>query len=194
MGVIAVFDLVLTIENVVMIGAFSEGIDLRVAHQRLASLKCNWQKSSGLSVKLNGPPATFLLFKNGKFVCTGTKTKTKGKQAIIHLLNLLKTENLVSKNCGFECCVKNLVASANLSGASVPLEQLTNEFETLYDPEKFPPIYKTNKPQATLLICLTGKLICSGITDEEALNRLVKKFYTQLVEEKTIEKTLSPSN
>ena len=186
------FDLVITIENIVMIGSFSESIDLKIANQKLVGSKCNWQRFPGLSFKLKSPLATFLLFRNGKFVCTGTKTKTKAEEAIITFLNLLKEEGLVSDQCSFECCVKNMVASVDLAGATISVEQITEEFNAVYEPDKFPAaVCKTTSPKATFLVFLTGKMVCSGIADEETLKATVKKFYEDLVEKKVIEKSLS---
>jgi transcription initiation factor TFIID TATA-box-binding protein len=187
-----VFDFEITVENIVMTGAFSEGIDLDVANQKLEGSKRNWKQLFGLSFRLKKPPATFLLFQNGKFICTNIKTETKGKQALTKLLNLLKTENLVSNDCVFECCVKNLVALVNISSANISPEQFTNEFESIYDPNKCPAaIHKPDEMQATFLGFLTGKLICSGVTDEETLKKTVKEFYDQLVEKNVIAKILN---
>jgi transcription initiation factor TFIID TATA-box-binding protein len=184
-----VFDFTITVEYVVMTGLFSEGVDLGVACLKLEGSKCNWNKFPGVSFKLKSPLATFLLFGNGKFVCTGTKTKTKAEQAITVFLGLLKAEGLVSSQCSFECGVKNLVVSINMAGASVSLEQFNSEFDTIYEPEKFPAaVYKMNDSKATFLVFLTGKMICSGIADEEDLKKAVKEFYDQLIEKKIIEK------
>jgi transcription initiation factor TFIID TATA-box-binding protein len=186
-----VFDFEITVENIVMTGAFSEGIDLDVANQKLEGSKRNWKQFTGLSFKLKKPSATFLLFQNGKFICTNIKTKTKGKQALTKLLNLLKTEKIVSNNCTFECYVKNLVASINI-GASVASEQFKNEFNSLYAPDKLPTTtHKPSETQAAFLCFLTGKLICSGVTNEETLKKTVKAFYDQLVEKKVIAQILT---
>jgi len=192
MGVIVLFDLVITIENIVLTGSFSEEVDLKVANQKLVGSKCNWQRFPGLSYKLKVPSATFLLFRTGKFVCTGTKTKAKAEQATTVFLSLLKEQGLVSEGCLFECCVKNLVASVDLAGALVSLEQFTSEFNAVYEPDKFPAaVCKTEQPKATFLVFLAGKMVCSGIADEETLKSTVKKFYEDLVEKKVIEKNLS---
>ena len=95
-GVFVVFDFVITIENVVLTGSFSEEVNLKVANQKLVGSRCNWQRFTGLSFKLKSASATFLLFRTAKFVCTGTKTKTKAEQATTTFLNLLKKEGLVS--------------------------------------------------------------------------------------------------
>ena len=186
------FDLEITVENVVMIGSLNEEVDLKVANQKLVGSKCNWKRFPGLSFKLKSYSATFLLFRNGKFICTGTKTKTKAKQAITTFLRILKKEGLVSNQCRFECCVKNLVASVNLAGATVSVEQFTEEFDAVYEPEKFSAaVCKTTSPKDAFLVFLTGKMVCSGIADKETLKRTVKKFYEDLVETKVIEKSLS---
>jgi transcription initiation factor TFIID TATA-box-binding protein len=165
-GVIVMFDLVITIENVVIIGSFSEGIDLNVANHKLVGSKCNWQRFPGLSFKLKSPLATFLLFRNGKFVCTGTKTKVKAEEAITTFLSMLKERGLVSDQCEFECCVKNMVASVDLAGATISVEQITEEFNAVYEPDKFPAaVCKTTSPKATFLVFLAGKMVCSGIAD-----------------------------
>jgi len=189
---IVLFDLVITIENIVLTGSFSEGVDLKVANQKLVGSKCNWQRFPGLSYKLKMPSATFLLFSTGSFVCTGTKTKTKAKKATTAFLSLLKKEGLVSDQCEFECCVKNLVASVDLAGATISVEQITSEFNAVYEPGKFPAaVCKTKEPEATFLVFMAGKMICSGIADEETLKTTVKKFYTELLEKKAIEQNLS---
>jgi len=191
MGVIVVFDFVITIENIVITGCFSEGLDLKVASQKLVGAKYSWKRFPGLSFKL-ASLATFLLFRTGKFVCTGIKTEVKGKEAIAKLLALLKTEGIVSGDCVFECGVKNLVASVNIGGASVSLEQITNEFDVIYEPEKFPAvIHKLEDSQATFLVFLTGKLVCSGVANEEELKVAVKKFYDQLKEKKALQQSLT---
>jgi len=192
---IVLFDFEITIENLVLLGSLSEGVDLCVANSKLEGSKCNWHRFPGLAYKLQKPLATFLLFKNGKFICTGVKTENKGEQAITNFVNLLKTQNIVSHDCVFQWGVKNLVASVNIGGASVSLEQFTNEFDAIYEPDKFPAaIHKTDESSATFLVFLTGKLICSGVADKEALKKTVKDFYDQLVEKKVIEKSLSPNS
>jgi len=194
-SVTTVLDLSITIENIVIIGAFSENINLVEANQKLENSKRNWKKFPGLAYKLKNPPASFLLFNNGKFVCTGIKTKNKGQQAITTLLNLLKTKELVSKGCGVEWGVKNLVASVAMGGASVSLETFTREFESIYEPDRFPAaVYKPDDAKATFLVFLSGKLICSGIADEETLKNTVKKFCQQLEEKNTLQTTITIPN
>lgn len=181
----------ITVQNVVVTGSFNEGVDLNVAHSKLDGSKCSWRRFPGLIYKLKVPSATFLLFRNGKFVCTGSKSESKAKEAIGSFLSMLQAKGLVSAECSFECSVKNLVASVTINGASVSLEQFTMQFErAVYEPDKFPAaVYNMEGQKATFLVFLTGKLICSGVGDEAALKRTVKKFYDLLVEKKVLEVT-----
>ncbi|MDR2719728.1 MAG: hypothetical protein LBC03_02855 [Nitrososphaerota archaeon] len=187
------FDFEITVENIVMTGAFSECVDLSVANPKLEGSKRNWKQLSGLSFTLKKPSATFLLFPNGKFICTNIKTETKANQALTKLLNLLKAENIVSNDCTFECCVKNLVASVNLSSATISPEQFTNEFEAIYDPTNCPTPHnhKTDQPPANFIVFLTGKLICTGAANKEELQKALKKFYEQLKEQDVIQQKLT---
>ncbi|MDR1992997.1 MAG: hypothetical protein LBQ98_05820 [Nitrososphaerota archaeon] len=182
------------IENIVITGTFSEPIDLNTATTQLENSKRNWKRFPGLIYKQKTPPATFLLFRTGKFVCTGTKTQTRGHTAITTFLEQLKTKNLVSNNCTTTWEIKNLVATINIGGVSIALEEFINQFESaLYEQEKFPAaVYKMEKTKATFLVFLTGKLICAGIANEETLKQTIKTFYDQLVEKNIIEKNLTP--
>lgn len=174
-----------------MTGSFSEGVDLNVANSKLEGSKCSWRRFPGLAFKMKVPSATFLLFRNGKFVCTGTKSEGKSKEAVASFLGVLQAKGLVSADCNFECSVKNIVASVTIGGASVSLEQFTKQFETaVYEPDKFPAaVYNMGESKATFLVFLTGKLICSGVGDENELKNVVKKFHDQLVERKVLEIT-----
>jgi len=186
-------DYEITIQNIVLTGSFSECIDLGVANSKLAGSKCKWRRFPGLIFKLKVPSATFLLFRTGKFVCTGATSEAQGHEAIVNFMAQLKTEAIVSTQCVFDYTVKNLVASVTIGGVSISLEQFTHQFKSaLYEPEKFPAaIYKIDQPKATFLVFLSGKLICSGVKNEEALKSIVKKFYQQLLEKNTLEKVLN---
>jgi len=173
-----------------MTGSFSEGIDLAVANSKLEGSRCGWQRFPGLLYKLKVPAASFLLFENGKFVCTGIKTREKGKEAMSALLVLLKERGLVSDVCVFECCVKNLVASVAVGGSSVDLGQFASRFDAIYEPEKFPAaIHKMDGSNATFLVFLSGTMICSGVADETVLKQIVDDFCAQLIEKEVLEHT-----
>jgi len=176
-----------------MAGVFSERIDLEVAKGRLVGSQDKHKRFPGLIYRLKSSKATFLLFKSGSFVCTGSISKAKGEEAIVAMLGLLKELELVSNNCTFECGVKNLVASVRLGGASVNLERFDNKFDdAVYEPDKFPAVvYQVEGTSVTFLVFLSGTIICSGISNEELLTETVNKFCEQLNEKNVLEQILS---
>jgi len=76
-----------------MVAAGSIGIDLNLNSLAidLGNTEYEPEQFPGLVYKLPGTRATFLLFSNGKIVCTGTRSKTKLKEAVDKLVkNLAK--------------------------------------------------------------------------------------------------------
>lgn len=185
------FELEVTVQNVVLTGGFSEGVDLKTVHSALEGSRCSWRRFPGLIFKLKSYSATFLVFSSGKFVCTGTQSEEKGRKAIACFLQLLQTKSLVSANCTFECGVKNVVASIVINGASISLNRFTAQFKpSVYEPDRFPAaIYHLPQSKATLLVFSSGKLICSGVGDKETLNDVAKKFRDQLLKNDVLEPT-----
>ncbi|HLD02446.1 MAG TPA: TATA-box-binding protein [Candidatus Nanoarchaeia archaeon] len=75
-----------------MVGSGSIGIDLNLNSlaMDLENTEYEPEQFPGLVYKLPGTRATFLLFSNGKIVCTGTKSESKLKEAVALLVENLK--------------------------------------------------------------------------------------------------------
>ena len=67
-----------------MVGSGSIGMDLNLNSlaMELENTEYEPEQFPGLVYKLSGTRATFLLFSNGKIVCTGTRSETKLKEAV----------------------------------------------------------------------------------------------------------------
>ncbi|UCE57302.1 MAG: TATA box-binding protein, partial [Candidatus Bathyarchaeota archaeon] len=53
----------------------------------------------------------------------------------------------------------------------------------MYEPEQFPGlIYRMYDPKVVILLCASGKLVCTGATKEEDVYRAVAKLHEQLEE------------
>lgn len=66
--------------------------------------------------------------------------------------------------------VRNIVALLTLPNP-IHLEQLEGP-NLIYEPEQFPAtVVKSNKPKATYLIFNSGKIILSGVKNEEELEK-----------------------
>ena len=75
-----------------MVGSGSVGMDLNLNSlaMELENTEYEPEQFPGLVYKLSGTRATFLLFSNGKIVCTGTRSETKLKEAVAQLIEALK--------------------------------------------------------------------------------------------------------
>tara|TARA_Y100000310_G_scaffold331173_1_gene404255 strand:- start:2736 stop:3299 length:564 start_codon:yes stop_codon:yes gene_type:complete len=65
----------ITVQNIVASGAINLDLNLNLLALELEDTEYEPEQFPGLVYKLEEPTATFLLFSNGKLVCTGTKNK-----------------------------------------------------------------------------------------------------------------------
>ena len=65
----------ITVQNIVASGAIALDLNLNTLALELENTEYEPEQFPGLVYKLDEPTATFLLFSNGKLVCTGTKNK-----------------------------------------------------------------------------------------------------------------------
>lgn len=65
----------ITVQNIVASGSIDLNLNLNLLALQLENTEYEPEQFPGLVYKLVEPTATFLLFSNGKLVCTGTKNK-----------------------------------------------------------------------------------------------------------------------
>ncbi|MBT4334202.1 TATA-box-binding protein [archaeon] len=80
----------ITVQNMVASGEIGMDLNLNKLAMQLANAEYEPEQFPGLVYKLAGTKATFLLFSNGKIVCTGTVSEIKLKEAIQQLIKVLK--------------------------------------------------------------------------------------------------------
>ncbi|MEW6063306.1 MAG: TATA-box-binding protein [Nanoarchaeota archaeon] len=78
------------IQNMVASGNINMALNLNKLAMKLDNTEYEPEQFPGLVYKLTGTRATFLLFSNGKIVCTGTTSETKLKEALEKLVKVLK--------------------------------------------------------------------------------------------------------
>jgi len=81
---------VVTIQNIVASGTVGMDLNLNVLAMKLENTEYEPEQFPGLVYKLPAAKATFLLFSNGKIVCTGTKSEKQVFQALDVLVEELK--------------------------------------------------------------------------------------------------------
>tara|TARA_Y100000034_G_scaffold52600_1_gene64601 strand:- start:568 stop:1122 length:555 start_codon:yes stop_codon:yes gene_type:complete len=78
------------VQNMVASGSIGIDLNLNSLAMELENTEYEPEQFPGLVYKLSGTRATFLLFSNGKIVCTGTRSETKLREAVDKLVKNLK--------------------------------------------------------------------------------------------------------
>ena len=78
------------VQNMVASGSIGIDLNLNSLAMELENTEYEPEQFPGLVYKLPGTRATFLLFSNGKIVCTGTRSEAKLNEAVDKLIIVLK--------------------------------------------------------------------------------------------------------
>ena len=89
-GVKPIEDPKITIQNIVASGNIGLDLNLNVLAMKLENTEYEPEQFPGLVYKLMDAKATFLLFSNGKIVCTGTKSEEDVHNAIDALIKKIR--------------------------------------------------------------------------------------------------------
>ena len=81
---------ILHVQNQVAFGELKIGLNLNQLAMKLIDVEYEPEQFPGLVHRIKEPKSTFLLFSNGKFVCTGTKNKKELDYSINKLIEDLK--------------------------------------------------------------------------------------------------------
>ncbi len=82
----------LNIQNIVASGSIGMDLNLNTLAMKLDNTEYEPEQFPGLVYKLNEAKATFLLFSNGKIVCTGTKSEKQVHIAVDMLIDILRKQ------------------------------------------------------------------------------------------------------
>ena len=80
----------ITVQNIVASGSIEVSLNLNLLALELENTEYEPEQFPGLVYKLDNPTATFLLFSNGKLVCTGTKNRAQLEDAMRQLNKNIK--------------------------------------------------------------------------------------------------------
>jgi transcription initiation factor TFIID TATA-box-binding protein len=80
----------ITVQNIVASGTINLQLNLNYLALAMENTEYEPEQFPGLVYKLEDPNATFLLFSNGKLVCTGTKNKQQLEESMDNLLKNVK--------------------------------------------------------------------------------------------------------
>jgi len=80
----------ITVQNIVASGSINVDLNLNILALELENTEYEPEQFPGLVYKLDEPTTTFLLFSNGKLVCTGTKSRSQLEDAMSQLNKNIK--------------------------------------------------------------------------------------------------------
>ena len=80
----------ITVQNIVASGMINLKLNLNFLALEMQNTEYEPEQFPGLVFKLQGTRATFLLFSNGKIVCTGTRSEVALREAVAKLVIVLK--------------------------------------------------------------------------------------------------------
>jgi transcription initiation factor TFIID TATA-box-binding protein len=114
-------------------------------------------------------------------VITGLKKVEQVKEAAHKAVKKIKKAGIKISNPQIE--IVNIVASGDLkTTVDLNMAALVMEY-AMYEPEVFPGlIYRLQDPKAVFLIFSTGKIVCTGVKNVEAVRVAVKKLHSHIQE------------
>ncbi|MFX1444822.1 MAG: TATA-box-binding protein [Promethearchaeota archaeon] len=159
----------------------SERLDLIKIARKAPESEYNPEKFPGLILRLEDPKASFLIFSTGSMVITGLKNVLLVENAVKNLFKMLKKFGLKLPEPTIK--IENLVASGDLH-TSIDLNKAVIFMDfAMYEPEVFPGlIYHMKDPKAVFLIFSTGKIVCTGVKDEESIKEAILKLNQEIYE------------
>lgn len=159
----------------------SERLDLNILVRRISDAEYNPERFPGVIMRIEEPKATFLVFSTGKMVMTGLRMASNAEKAVEKLLKKFKKAGVKISNPQIK--IVNIVASGKL-GVNIDLNTATIVLESaMYEPEIFPGlIYRMKEPKAVFLMFSTGKIVCTGIKNEETVKAAILKLHQDIQE------------
>jgi len=173
------------IQNVVATASLNQPLDLGAIVKAFPDTEWRPEVFPGLAFRLKRPKTCILLFKTGRMVCTGAKSKREARRAVLKVARQLKKAGIIITG-NLEIKIQNIVASGSLGGP-VDLEGLCERARVggslMYEPEQFPgAIYRMENPHVVFLIFSTGKIVCVGAKKEEEVYEALEKLRRRLEE------------
>ena len=153
-----------------------ETVDLTIIAGAYPDVEYNPEGFPGLVMRVLKPKATSLIFSTGKMVITGMKSPTEAPDVVNQIIARVKKCKIAIKNPIIT--IQNFVVSGDIK-CGIDLNKATMVMDNImYEPEVFPGlIYRMKEPKSVLLLFSTGKIVCTGVKDEETVMLVFEKLY-----------------
>ena len=186
------------IQNIVAAFSFEPPLDLEKIREAFTkecffeTLRDERYTFRVVALRTEKPRYTFLIYRTGKIICTGSKNIDEAQRCDEYLLKRFLTAGINTK-IKTKAEIQNIVATANLQNP-IDIEKLVTQLQKdkqtriIYEPEQFPaaiiklPINQTTK--ATILLFSSGKLVCVGLKTITEIfkvsEKLIQKLHSQI--------------
>ncbi len=149
------------VENIVSSITLGTDIDLEKLARSVKDID-NPNRFPGVIYRVSDPKLAMLIFRTGKVICSGARSRSEINRAVEKLLKKFREGGVkITEKPKIE--IQNIVASAILN-FKVNLDLLAIECEnTEYEPEQFPGlIFRLDEPKTVMLVFKSGKMIITG--------------------------------
>lgn len=168
------------VQNIVAFTNLGKPISLEKMLKKVENTEWQPEQFPGLVYKIKFPRASALIFSQGKIVCTGTKSHKDLKDAMEKIVERIRKAGIEMPR-KYHIKVENIVASTKIK-ADLHLDEIALTLENSeYEPEQFPGlVYRITEPRVAFLLFTSGRIICAGAQNVEAIHRALKKFKENL--------------
>jgi transcription initiation factor TFIID TATA-box-binding protein len=162
------------VENIVSSITLDRHIDLKQLAKRVKEID-NPKQFPGVIYRLEEPKLAMLIFRTGKVICSGARSRKNIDDAVAQLLKTLRKAGIrVKAKPIIE--IQNIVASSGLN-FKVNLDVLATEcVNTEYEPEQFPGlVLRLEEPKTVMLVFRSGKIIITGAKTPKDVMKAAEK-------------------
>ncbi len=126
----------------------------------------------GLVFRMTDPKVATLIFRSGKIICVGAKSRSDIEKAIQKVIKYIKETGVNISPKDIKITIENIVISADL-GMELQLDTLAFQLESSeYEPEQFPGlVYRIYNPKVAFLLFSSGRIVCAGAKSMKAVNK-----------------------
>lgn len=172
----------ISIQNVVMSSDTQTELEIANIASELPEASYHPNNFPGMIYRHHPLGVTVLFFRSGKITCTGSNTVEDGKTSISKAVDdMIEIGVPIEKHAPPE--VQNIVLSGemadslNLNAIAIALGLEKVE----YEPEQFPGlIYKPTEIEGVCLLFGSGKIVITGVTNEDNANTIYEHTLEEL--------------
>jgi len=162
------------VENMVACITLDTDLDLKKIAKEVPGVE-NPKSFPGLIYRLKDLKVAFLIFRTGKLICSGSRTRANIDAALEILLQKLRKAGVRLRGKP-KVEVVNMVSSASMD-FKVNLDTIALEsWNVEYEPEQFPGlVYRLDDLNTVMLIFRSGKIIITGATSKKQAEQAAEK-------------------